>query len=377
MTRIVQLANFYGPTTGGLKTVVEELARQYGALGVERVLIAPGPADRRERTDHGTRIFLRAPVVPGTGGYRVITATRALEALLERLEPDAVEVSDKLTLVAAARWARRRGVPCALLSHERIDAILASRVPAFVPLARAADVWNARLARLFDTVVCPSGFAREEFDRVGATNAVVVPWGVDLDTFSPDASRGTDRRAAVELVCVGRLSREKEPQLAIEVAAELERRGVDVHLTMVGTGPMRASLECRAGRRVTFTGHVADRRRVAALLAGADVSLAPCRAENFGLAVLESLACGTPVVTSTSGAAAEVCGVGAGLAVPSGVGPMADAVAALARRDRAVAGRRARQRAEQFGWERAARAVLAAHLGSPARPGRLAERWAS
>lgn len=369
MTRVVQLANFYGPFTGGLKTVVEELAREYTAAGFERVLIAPGPEDAEETSEHGTRIFMQAPVVPGTGGYRVIRRTRELRRLLDEVQPDALEVSDKLTLVAAAPWARERGVPCTLLSHERIDAILRGRVPPFVPLARLADSWNAKLVRSFDSIVCPSRFARQEFERIGARNVHVVPWGVDLVTFSPSrrAAGEVDRRAEVELVCVGRLSKEKEPELAVDTVQELQRRGVDAHLTVVGTGPMSGSLERRArGCAVTFTGHVHDRHEVACLLAGADVTLAPCRAETFGLAVLESLASGTPVVTSDGGAGFEVSGSVCGIAAAADAGQMAEAVTELLSRDRARLRLRARARAEQFPWSRAAESVLALHLGAPA-----------
>jgi alpha-1,6-mannosyltransferase len=364
MTRVVQLANFYGPRSGGLKTVLEELARCYTVAGVDRVLIAPGPSDAQEVDRTGTRIFVRSPLVPGSGGYRMILKLGCLFKLLDSVNPDAVEVSDKLTLVAAARWARRRGVPCTLLSHERIDAILSGRVPGFVPLVRAADAWNQELARMFDAVICPSRFARYEFERIGAANATVVPWGVDLDTFSPDAHRDAPmtRSAAVELICVGRLSKEKEPAVALDVAAELRRRGLDVHLTMVGSGPMRSRLEHRAKNLpVTFTGHVHDRREVAGLMAASDVTVAPCRGESFGLVVLESLACGTPVVTAMTGAAFEVCGPDAGMAAPSDGEKMADAVSALVR-DRQTLRLRARARAEHFPWSRAAESVLAVHL---------------
>jgi alpha-1,6-mannosyltransferase len=367
MTRIAQLANFYGPCTGGLRTVVEELARCYAASGFERVLIAPGPSDTEETGEHGTHIFIKSPVVPASGGYRVIRKTGAVLKLLDKLKPDVVEVSDKLTLVAAARWARERGIPCTLLSHERIDAILGGRVPRFVSLRRAADAWNAKLARSFDAVICPSRFASHEFERIGADNVTVVPWGVALDTFSPAAGQGVvvhNRRAALELICVGRLSKEKEPTLAVDVAAELHRRGVDVHLTMVGTGPMSGVLERRARRTpVTFTGHVHGRSAVAGLLAGADLTLAPCGAETFGLAVLESLACGTPVVTSDSGAAFEVCGPGCGAAAPADAGKMADVVTMLLSGDREALRVRSRARAELFPWSKAAESVLAAHFG--------------
>src|SRR6185503_7378412 len=81
--------------------------------------------------------------VPGTavgGGYRMILRTGAVERLLERLNPDVIEVSDKYTLTAVADWAAKRGVAAVLFSHERLDAIVPARLPraGATPPARAA-----------------------------------------------------------------------------------------------------------------------------------------------------------------------------------------------------------------------------------------------
>src|SRR3712207_7820352 len=54
--------------------------------------------------------------------------------------------------------------------------------------------------------------------------------------------------------------------------------------------------------RSRFAGHIADRSAVAALLASADVVVAPGPVETFGLAALEALACGTPVVVDQASA---------------------------------------------------------------------------
>jgi alpha-1,6-mannosyltransferase len=56
---------------------------------------------------------------------------------------------------------------------------------------------------------------------------------------------------------------------------------------------------------VTFLGYIADRERLAEILASADVSLAPGPIETFCLAALESLAAGTPVVASKTSAVGE------------------------------------------------------------------------
>ena len=130
---------------------------------------------------------------------------------------------------------------------------------------------------------------------------------------------------------------------------------------MAGDGPLRRRLERRAARDrlpVTFAGFLPDRTDLAALLASADVAIAPGPAETFGLAGLEALACGTPVVVSAESALPEVVGE-AGAAVP-GEDLSAGVTTVLSWPEEA---RRAaaRARAERFGWPAAVRAFLAIH----------------
>lgn len=359
--RIVQLANFYGPESGGQRTAIDELGRGYVSRGHERVLVVPGAQAADEQTASGRRITLPGRVLPASGGYRVLANRGALLRLLADLRPDRIEVSDKLTLWPLGRWARSRGVPSVLLSHERIDAILAPRVPAGIPLQGLADVWNRRLCRSFDRVVCTSRFGAAEFERIGADNLVVVPLGVDLGTFRPLAA---DRRVlrSRTLVCVGRLSREKRPDLAIDALAALHGQGHDARLTMVGGGPMIEELRERAaGLPVTFTGHVSERAVVAHLLATADVAVAPCPHESFGLAVLEALACGTAVVVPDQGAAAELVAPHAGVRAEASAAAMAAGVLEVLSWPRAERRAAARRRAEGFSWDATVDGLLAQH----------------
>ncbi len=77
--RIAQLANFVGPSSGGMKTAVRALGAGYVAAGAERMLVVPGPCDARTSTEHGAVVQLRAPRVGG--GYRLIVEPwRVVEA---------------------------------------------------------------------------------------------------------------------------------------------------------------------------------------------------------------------------------------------------------------------------------------------------------
>ncbi len=359
--RIVRLANFVAPHSGGLRTSLAELGAGYLAAGHEPVLVIPGDRDSDQPTAQGRVITLRAPRVPLTGGYRVLWRRRRLARLLTRLRPDVLEVSDRTTLGWTGRWAREHGVPAVMVSHENVTALLQVALPR---LAHAVADWlNRRTARAYQQVICTTGWAAAEFERIGAGNLVRVPLGVDLATFTPRGAGSGQVRAQGQILLVhcGRLSAEKKPQRSLTTLATLRASGLAVRLVMAGDGPLRPRLErwaARAGLPVTFAGFVPGRADLAALLASADVALAPGPAETFGLAALEALACGTPVVVSAESALPEVAGE-AGASVP-GEDLAAGVRAVLARPERA---RRAaaRARAEQFDWATAVRGFLAVH----------------
>jgi glycosyltransferase involved in cell wall biosynthesis len=102
-----------------------------------------------------------------------------------------------------------------------------------------------------------------------------------------------------------------------------------------------------------------DRPQLAALYGGADALLFPSWLEGFGLPLLESMACGTPVITSGTAAMPEIAGPAGVYVDPESPHSIASATAALLRdpqhRDRLVA--LGRERAQKFSWDRAAEAT--------------------
>ncbi|MET7487769.1 glycosyltransferase [Streptomyces sp. NPDC005538] len=366
--RIVRLANFVAPSSGGLRTALRELGKGFKEAGHDPVLIVPGERHTDRETEQGRVITLPGPLLPGTGGYRVLADKRRVANLLEQLAPDRLEVSDRTTLRWTGKWARRARVPAVMVSHETADGVLRTWGLSENMSRRTADALNVRTAHTYARVVCTTEFAEREFVRIGARNVVRAPLGVDLVGRSP-ALRDPVVRAEyarvdqVLLVTCTRLSVEKKPGTALDALEALVRRGRRAVLVVAGDGPLRARLEQRARERglpVTFLGHVSDRRLLGALQASADVCLAPGPAETFGLAALEAMACGTPVVASASSALPEVIGSAGATAADNGAA-FADAVDMLLERPEAERREIARARAECFGWHTAVDAFLAAH----------------
>ncbi|ELP67454.1 glycosyltransferase [Streptomyces turgidiscabies] len=366
--RIVRLANFVAPSSGGLRTSLRELGAGYRAAGHDPVLIVPGERVSDRDTEQGRVITLPGPLLPGTGGYRVLTDKRRVAALLAELAPDRLEVSDRTTLRWTGKWARRARVPAVMVSHETADGVLRTWGLPENLSRHAADTLNARTAHTYARVVCTTEFAEREFVRIGARNVVRAPLGVDLVRRHPSLRDPAVRAAHARedellLVMCSRLSVEKRPGTALDALRALLRRGQRARLVVAGDGPLRARLEQRARERglpVTFLGHVADRPLLGALQASADVCLAPGPAETFGLAALEAMACGTPVVASASSALPEVIGSAGAVAADDGEA-FADAIRLLLGRPERERRETARARAECFGWSTAVEAFLAAH----------------
>lgn len=363
MARLVHLANFYGPRSGGLRTTVRALAAGYLAAGHEAHIVVPGERSECRQEDGVWVHHLESTRVPGSGGYRVILGRRRVLDLLERVDPDRIELSDRTTLLHVADWARERGVPTVMFAHERVDGVISAFAPA-LPAVRIADRMNSRATLRVDTIVCTTAFAAAEFQRVGVpTHRVAL--GVDLDLFAP-RRRCTRWRARMQapflaLLC-SRLSKEKRPDFALDVAEELRRRRSPIRVAVAGDGPAADDLRRRAiDLRVPMLGFVEGRSRVATMLASVDAVLAPGPIETFGLAALEALASGTPVLSHQDSAVPEIVGPLAGHALPLEAATWADALELMASQSRSIWSRRARSRAEEFDWATTVETMLDLH----------------
>jgi alpha-1,6-mannosyltransferase len=367
--RIVHVANFYGPNSGGIKTTLHELGRGYLKYGHDFIYIVPGTQFSSEVTPFGRKISLPSFILPGSGSYRIIRSNKALRELIKELNPDRLEISDRFTLRSLGIWAKTQGIPSVVFSHETLRGLAKRFLPAFFPRNVMVNWHNRRLARSFDHVVATTDFAAEEFVEIGAKNLVKIPLGVDLENFSP-VRRSMDLRAELAqgadllLVHCGRLSPEKEPQRSIEALVELEKRGIKTRLIIVGTGPMWKKMSKLAeGLPVEMLGYVSGREKVAAILASADFSMAPGPLETFCLSALESIASGTPVIASESSAVGEFLGLAkkipAGAVAADNGKSFADAIERLMQ----ISGVdiSARAAAEQLSWDQTINFMLALH----------------
>ena len=366
--RIVQIANFYGPSSGGIRTLMHHLGAGYMAEGQESFLIVPGERYERFAAPYGSVIALPSSPIPGSGGYRAILDVDRVCTVLAEIMPDRIEVSDRLTLRSIGWWARAQGIPSLMWAHERVDGVLDAWLPGPWPTRRIADSWNRSTALRFDHVVCSTSFAAEEFERIKCANVTRVPLGVDLAMFHPgrrdEQLRQTllGEHASSLIVMCSRLSREKRPERAIRAIQALSAEGLRPQLVVMGTGPLEERLRgLSLGLPITFLGHVSERERVADILASADALIAPGPIETFGLAALEALASGTAVVASKSSALSEILTIDTGRLVDGSVESFAQGVREVLAMPAVQRSRAARDRACEFPWSRTVESMLILH----------------
>ena len=206
--------------------------------------------------------------------------------------------------VAAAIVAERLGLPL-VITARGTDVNVLARMPG--PGKRIL-----RAAQRAGAVITVSSRLKQALLDMGveASKLVVLRNGVDTDRFKP-----TDRHAARVrfgfdsppiAVCVGNLVEEKGFELAVDALVNMP----DWQLLIVGDGPARAQLADRAVRagvasRVRFHPNMAQ-TELAEAYSVADVLLLTSTREGWPNVVLESLACGTPVVAVDVGAVNEM-----------------------------------------------------------------------
>jgi glycosyltransferase involved in cell wall biosynthesis len=219
------------------------------------------------------------------------------------------------------------------------------RVPQIVHLHYNIGPWLQRpvLERLMtcDHVVVISDFIRDQALRHGIRDDRVTTIRNTIEVAEPppnDAGAAVRRELGVPddgylIGMIGRLDPEKGQVDAIDAFAALAARRDDVWFVIAGRGHDEARIRAHAGEsgaadRIVFAGFRSD---VPALLASFDCFLHPSRQEPFGLAVLEAMAAGVPVVAYDEGGVPEIITSGHDglLAPPGDIGALTDALAQL------------------------------------------------
>jgi glycosyltransferase involved in cell wall biosynthesis len=321
---------------------------------------------------------VQRPLVGGASnpGYRVVVGRTVfinngtrhayvshLAGLIGRWRPDVIDVHEEPFSAAAFQATVLRDVfaPeaalifCSYVNLERVW--------------RRPYAWLERyVLKRADAAYAPNSDVPGVLQAKGFRGPVaVIPMGVDLEQFHPtnaDLRRRAASSAPWKVGFLGRLEPVKGLPVLLDAFALLNQ---EAQLVVAGDGPEQPSLETRAwrlgvGDRVQFRpalafSEVPSFLRTLDVLVLPSITIPPAHREQFGRVLVEAMACGIPVIGSSSGGIPEVIG-DAGLIVPEGdAAALAGALAQLLNSDalqRELAGRGLHRANNVFAWPRVA-----------------------
>jgi glycosyltransferase involved in cell wall biosynthesis len=361
-----------------VRNLVQAIARRPDARAYRfRVYVRGGDRDALpELPDNFTVVEEESP------GYSVAELTRFAWRLLR----------ERLDLYHATHYvipplARARAV---VTIHDIIHVLY----PQFLPNRAAllyARVMIRRALRRADRIITVSyNSKRDLVDYFGIPparidviyNGVAAPFRTDIPRSERDRVAAKYGLSRPYLLFLGGEKPHKNVRNVIRAFAEARRERALPH-ALVLAGPMpsnRSRVDAlidalELGTRVVRTGIVPD-EDLPGLFAGADAFLYPTLYEGFGLPVIEAMACGVPVLTSSTSALQEIAGGYAYLVDPMDVDSIARGIVDLAtdsarRAEFAALGAR---RALEFSWDRAAEQTLRVYSETLARGPRTRRR---
>ena len=299
--RVIHVAS--GREWRGGQRQVWLLAQQLRRLGVEQVVV----------TGTGTELARRLqssgiPVRRAT--WKVGVDPRVLPAILSELRrrPAVLHAHDAHALTLGGICSRLRPAP--LVVTRRVDFPLRhegfwTRADRVIAISRAvADVLVQSGVSRDRISIVHSGISLEETTKA-------TPLGVrELLRLAPDTRVAANVAALVP---------HKDHKTLVNAASHLAHEHPELHWVIAGEGELRPTLETQIRQlglegRVHLIGHVVSPER---LIADADVFVMSSQQEGLGTSVLEAMALGIPVASTTAGGLPEMLGAESGLLVPT------------------------------------------------------------
>jgi alpha-1,6-mannosyltransferase len=385
--KTLHLTNSWHASSGGIRTFYRALLNAAAPHKRSMRMIVPSTTTRVEIVNDYARIYhIAAPrswlfdaryrlLLPHTYLWQ-----RTVQQIIRDEKPDLIEVCDKYSLSWLAGLIRKgwvlKGHRPALIgfSCERMDDNVAAWM-ADNAMTRKLTRWYLRqlYLPLFDYHIANSHYTANELRQAMSARheriITVRPMGVNLELFAPAQRNAEARRKLLTMVggnertrlllYVGRISAEKNLPLLLHTLENLSRdQQRDFRLLIAGDGPQMSWLRQACLRlaltRVYLLGQVNDQAALASLYANCDVFLHPNPREPFGIAPLEAMASGLPLVVPKAGGVLSYANSeNAWLAEPRGEA-FADAVRDVFSDDEVKWYRvlRARRTAEAYSWDK-------------------------
>ena len=331
---ILMISDVFFPRINGVSTSIESFRRELLDQGHRVTLLCPsyptdqpgsGTIELAER-DVERIPSRRAPLDPEDRLMHWGALMRRIPALAGE-DVDLVHVHTPfIAHYAGRRIARKLGVPLVETYHTFFEEYADKYVPLLPAswLRRLARAWSRAQCNGVDRLVVPSLPMQASLTDYGVTTPMaVIPTGLPpAPPVGSSAAADFRKRHDVAahsplLLYVGRVAREKNIEVLIDMLPAVLEAHPDAILLIAGEGPAREALRNRVeamglAGSVRFLGYLCRETELAAAYRAADLFVFASRSETQGLVILEALAQGTPVVAVAEMGTRDVLDEGGG-----------------------------------------------------------------
>ena len=163
-------------------------------------------------------------------------------------------------------------------------------------------------------IVCISNYCKSQMmlfsDVEDLPKLQIVHCGIDLNSYTINNASENKVTDVIRLLYVGRLAVEKGVPVLLRSLIALKNEGYRFHLTLLGDGPERASLEADVKahglEEMVYFGGFSSQETVRNTLQESDVFVLPSFAEGVPVSLMEAMACGVPVIATNVGGVTEL-----------------------------------------------------------------------
>jgi len=292
--------------TDGVARVVNKTIEKLKEQKIEMIAFSPAPPLKQDQI---IPVFKVPSIpIPFYKEYRFAMPSFAkIKKQLDEFKPDIIHIhSQDLLGVMAIMYARQNGIPVVTTYHTDYIFVIRFYKRYFLEkLAWQVIKFNYKNCHL---IFCPSKFVVNTLKTRKITNTALLNHGVDTNVFNPQkASKKLREKLQADgkklVLYAGRIVWEKGLKTLADAYKILEDRK-DILFVIAGKGSAKKELQ-KLMPKARFIGHL-DAKTLSEIYASSDIFVFPSLTETFGLAILEAMASGLPVIGADVGCNREL-----------------------------------------------------------------------
>lgn len=321
----------YWPTISGMSVSIDSFRKEFEKTGHQVYILAPDypdaeSFDQKTNSDHIYRFRSHNLFFTDENRLVYVFERKNVFKVLNSIKPDIIHVHTEFVMGnIAAVYAKKHHVPLIMTAHTNWEELIHHYLP-FIPIHLARFYCRNKLHRFFnrgDVVIVPTSLMELLLDLYFIkTPKRVIPTGINKSDFENISTKDESRLSLSKiypylkdkkiLFFAGRIGKEKNISFLIDVLKDVLPQNPNTVLVIAGDGPAKDELmtyasDKKLGESVLFTGFI-PRQRLKEFYSAADIFVFASKVESQGMVILESMACGTPVVAIGKMGTREVMG---------------------------------------------------------------------